>query len=99
MPAELDPPRSGIANFTHQYEAEAHRIIEQQNWTWSSSIASVGPQWASGLLAKYPGVKQSQTAPIHLENALKKYRQRGYVHGDVRESNILVDKANTPAVL
>ena len=93
-----------VVKFAVRYGAEAHRIMEKLDaavellyCNWEPTVG----RWV--VITKFheplPVEKQTQAGINHLREALMKLHDQGYVHGDVRAPNIIIDKDDKPRFL
>lgn len=103
--ARFPDPRSFIVKFTPTYCGEAHRLLAQQNL--APALLYAGPvydyagytRWKMVVMEECTGGGHvwwdvaGETIYQQVRDAVRVLHENGFVHGDLRSQNIMLDKA------
>ncbi|KAH7108569.1 hypothetical protein BKA62DRAFT_649367 [Auriculariales sp. MPI-PUGE-AT-0066] len=100
---------SVIVKFTHRYCREAHIVVSNNgaapqllHCEWDETVGQMVVMWEYVDATKVDDTKQQLNCDQsirRLEDAVKAMHEAGFVHGDLREPNILLDGNNTPMII
>ncbi|KAH7096944.1 hypothetical protein BKA62DRAFT_774678 [Auriculariales sp. MPI-PUGE-AT-0066] len=100
---------SVIVKFTHRYCREAHIVVSNHgaapqllHCDWDETVGQMVVMWEYVDATKVDDTKQQLNCDQsirRLEDAVKAMHEAGFVHGDLREPNILLDGNNAPMII